>query len=153
MKSLSLKFITAISFIFLLNVSLQAQDDYKSAVGIRAGNSISASYKMFLSERLALEGIVGFNLGTIDAFSFSVLGQVHNELNLDGLQWYWGFGIGLTLFDSISALSILGNLGLDYKVPDVPFNISLDVLPTLLLGEVGDHFQLYGNLGLRYVIN
>ncbi len=146
---------------FTAGHNLSAQE-YSSAVGLRLGYPLSASYKTFISDNSALEGYVGFrSFGFGNWISIHGAYQVHNPINgVDGLQWYYGGGLGIFIwsydFDTSFAstsFGLQGYLGLDYKFPNTPISITLDWVPTFFIGNIninsfgGD----YGALGVRYV--
>jgi hypothetical protein len=76
--------------------------DYKSAVGLRLGSPLAVSYKTFISESSAIEGYVGYR--GFSGFSWITINgayQIHNDISsVDGLQWYYGGGAGVQLWNS-----------------------------------------------------
>ena len=146
------------------SISLGAQT-YKSAIGVRAGYPWAASYKTFISDNSAIE-IYGAVRGYNHYGWFSINGAylLHFPIEgVDGLQWYAGAGAGLFFWHYDKAfgdpgakqsLSIQGYLGLDYKLPDIPLNLTLDWVPNIFInGYDSGFYARYGNLGVRYVIN
>ena len=163
MKKLALLF----SMLFLLAISngLKAQG-YQSALGLRLGSPIAASYKFFISEPAAVELYVGFrsygigytfiNPGAMYQYHFPITG-------VDGLQWYVGGGASVYLYnyrnnycpdcDGI-AFGLNGALGLDYKFANAPINLSADWLPTIVIaGNFSGFGGGYGALSARYTLN
>lgn len=148
-----------------------------SAVGARLGSPLSVSYKFFPSERAAVEVFAGFRsnkarFGNRSArygsFSIGALYQVHNDLRLEGiegLRWYYGGGVSAFFWSygndfidardyATTSIGLLGNLGLDYVFPNAPINLSIDWVPTILLGRgYSSGFGAgYGALSVRYVL-
>src|SRR5574343_951985 len=128
MKSKRLLFLCMIS---LLAFSAQAQD-YKFAAGIRLSNSTptlnnSASIKYFVTETSAIEGLVSFG----SRFGLGGLLEIHKPLNQSGLRWFYGGGAYVGFEGGSTYLGPTGIVGLDYKFPNIPLNISLDWKPEL----------------------
>ena len=151
----------------LFSLGLSAQD-YKSAVGVRLGYPFSLSYKTFISEASALEGYVGFRWYGAGTSWVSVNGayQIHKDLgleDLEGLQWYYGFGAGAQFWsydfeDSGSTtFSLSGYLGLQYTFPESPISITFDWVPTIFIGDTyyggfNTFGGRYGAVAVRYVL-
>ena len=130
------KVLFATSLLFLLSVSTNAQE-YTTAAGIRLGPNSPAiapgfTIKHFLDERHALEGIVGINNGigvcALYEWHFPV-GQVPQ------LQWFAGAGAYAAYRYKTAYLGGAGIVGLDYKLADIPLNISVDWKPELNIIE------------------
>ena len=136
--------------------------DYTKAIGGRFGVANGITYKHFLNESHAIDGIVNFQ-GNRSFTIFKLLGlyEIHqpiNFVNVDGLRWYYGFGGGLGYYnykdiDSDGmAWSFDGAIGVDYKIPEAPINLSLDWKPTMeLTPESGVRFDGIG-LSIRFVL-
>ena len=159
-------------FTFLLlaiGCSLYAQE-YKSAVGLRLGLPSGISYKMFLNETAAVEGVLGYrSFGFGNWISLDGAYQIHQDLEveaLDGLQWYYGAGLGLNRYSydtffgeqsfSATFLSLKGYTGLSYTLEDIPLNISIDAVPAFYLGSSLGGVSTIGvgfAIAARYVIN
>ena len=132
--------------------------DFDHAVGLRLGFPTSISYKKFLNQKNAIEAYVGYrSVDLADWLSLSGAYQVHNDLNLegvDGLQWYYGGGASLISASGAGSSIILGlqgYLGLSYTFESTPINLSIDWVPGFYTrgnGFGGD----YGALAVRYVL-
>lgn len=160
MKTAIKGFVFVLTLCFCADLSGQA---YQSSVGARLGTSFTGSYKMFVSERNALEGIVGIDRTTVGAPFFRVsstslvLGafyQIHNPLDLDGVgfSWYYGFG-GFAYIGDISGIVPSGIIGLEYTLEDSPVNFFIDASPGLYIGDGGSDFDITGFIGARYILN
>ncbi len=156
------KIFSAMITIFLFAAVTQAQD-YKTAIGLRLGYPLSISYKTFISEKGALEGVAGFR--SFSGYSWFNIGgyyQHHTEIpSVDGLKWYYGGGANVYFwsYDSgfagsgSTSIGLSGVLGLDYKFSDIPLNISVDWIPTFFVNGFGNGFAGgYGALAGRYTI-
>jgi len=121
--------------------SSQAQG-YNTALGIRlssgsamVGNSISV--KHFINDKTAIEGLFSFG----DPLALGVLVEFHKPLSSSGLQAFYGAGGYLAFvkiynpghqrYDNDINIGAQGIVGLDYKFPNVPINLSLDWKPEL----------------------
>lgn len=141
-----------------------SQANYKSAIGLRLGYPASISFKTFLNESNALEAYVGFrrwaNYGNF--VNIGALYEVHNSFpNVEGLNWYYGGGAAVYFWnyeafyaDDYSNLNvgISGCLGLDYKFANAPVNLSVDWVPTFVIGDAyyGGFRGDAGALSVRY---
>lgn len=138
---------------------------YSSAVGARLGYPLSLSYKTFVSESTAVEGILGYR--GFSGYSWITIGaalQKHNAIgDVDGLAWYYGGGASVFLFNfdndffgdnsSTTSFGIQGYLGLDYRFADIPLNLSVDWVPTFFVNGFGSGFGGgYGALAARYIL-
>lgn len=141
--------------------------DYNSAIGLRLGYPTSLSYKKFISDGAAVEGILGFRSNSI-GWRWIAIGaayQVHNPISaVSGLQWYYGGGASAYIWsfddspvyegESSFSFGLQGYLGLDYKFAGAPINLSLDWVPTFFIGGYGSGFGAdYGSLSVRYTLN
>ncbi|MFN2440842.1 MAG: hypothetical protein ABR503_16675 [Chitinophagaceae bacterium] len=163
MKKIALLF----SMLFLLAIcnDLKAQD-YQSAIGLRLGSPLAASYKFFISDQGAVELYLGFRSYSI-GYTFlnpGVMYQHHFPISgIDGLYWYVGGGVSAFLYNYKDTfgpagdgfgLGINGVLGLDYKFADAPINLSADWVPTFFIsGYLGGFGAGYGALSARYTLN
>ncbi len=162
MKKIALLF--SMLFVLAMANDLKAQN-YQSAVGLRLGYPLALSYKFFISEPAAIElylgirgytGYSSFNPGAMYLYHFPING-------VDGLNWYVGGGASLYVYNFKDnfcpecgglAFGINGALGLDYKFANAPINLSVDWLPTIVIG--GDYSGFgasQGALAVRYTLN
>ncbi|MBK7694421.1 MAG: hypothetical protein IPI30_08860 [Saprospiraceae bacterium] len=88
------KFLTLFVFFLLGSVCTLKAQDYKSAIGARLGYPLSLSYKTFISEKGAIEGILGFRgYSYYSWITVSALYQHHMPIkSVEGLNWYVGGG-------------------------------------------------------------
>ena len=147
---------------FFTSTSLRAQS-YQTAVGAKFGgyeNGLSVKY--FLHSDAALEGVLGFRSHAVVLTGLYELHQT--AFDLADLKFYYGagghlgsingdyqrFGSGnQTYTSSTLLLGLDGVLGLEYKIPEAPIAISLDLNPRLELAT-GPFFDLAPGLGLKY---
>jgi hypothetical protein len=141
----------------LLALGIHAQENdgesgYRNALGIRLGPSAPAvksgiTYKHFLGNGKALEGILSFG----DGFGICGLYEIHKPLATENLQWFIGFGGYAGVSNKITNVGAAGIVGLDYRFPNLPLNLSLDWKPELnLVQKLGFEGSTVG-LSVRYV--
>lgn len=138
---------------------------YEMAAGLRGGFGVGATYKMVLGENKSnyIEGIGNYYSKTISigpikerigAFTLKGLYERAFTTSVDGLRWYIGAGPSIGIGElSHLGLSAIG--GVEFNFSDIPFNISLDYVPTFkLLRKDGDDLfdAEVGGLSIRYVI-
>ena len=106
---------------------------YKMAVGIRFSSasptlSNSLSFKYFIKEGNAIEGLVSFG----NRFGIGALYEKHQLIGgTPAFTWFYGAG-GYAGFEGGKTwLGPTGVVGLDYKFPNAPLNLSLDWKPEL----------------------
>lgn len=160
-----IKAITLVSAAFLLSGSVKAQfsagfpasgSTYKTAVGLRAGETSGLTIKHFTGESSALEFIIGvWPYG----FSGTALFEKHTNAGVEGLNWYYGGGTHAAVqsgriyyaysdrrYDyyyrtgSDLGLGVDGIVGVEYKIKPIPFAVSLDLKPFVEVNTVGAAF-------------
>lgn len=118
---------------FLLCVAQQASaQDYRFAIGVRLSNATptlnnSITGKYFITDRSAVEGLVSFG----SRFGIGGLLEIYKPFNVQGLSWFYGGGAYVGFENSNTYLGPTGILGIDYKFPNVPLNLSVDWKPEL----------------------
>lgn len=140
----------------------QANAQYTTAIGIRGALSPGVSIKHHLAPDNAIEAILVTRWGGVIATG---LYEVHfPALGVDNLRWYIGGGghVGIwsnnnnnPWFDSDGAvvIGLDGIGGLEYTIPDLPINVSIDWKPGFnLVGHTG-FWADDGALSIRYVFN
>jgi hypothetical protein len=152
-----------ITFLFL-TLLVNAQD-YKNAVGIRAGIPFGPSgvtLRHFLDKQNAVEGILAGNFGT----SITITGLYENEHwtgYYPSLNWYWGLGAHVGFMDASAnrfipnsftgggILGVDGIFGVEYTFDEIPLNISVDIMPSFnIAGYTGFNFISSG-VSARYI--
>jgi hypothetical protein len=147
----------------LIAVSSYAQETssggiagYQRAFGVKYATGVAASYKQFVANTKSLEAEAmffneGIRLIGLYEFNFPIQG-------VSGLNWYVGPGAHVGFYrktykdkyNSAADIGIDGVIGLDYKIPSIPINLSLDWQPSYsILGSAGLSPQ-FGGLGIRY---
>lgn len=142
-------FIVALALVFSFE-SAVAQD-YKTALGIRISSQAAAvnhsiTAKQFFTPNLAVEGLLSFG----DPVAFGVLLEKHNPIGTQSFTWFWGAGPYFG-FSGNRKLGAHGVLGLDLKIPSVPFNVSVDWKPELNFSEIFSFEPAAVGLSARFV--
>ena len=130
-----------------LNSIAQSYNSYSNALGIRVetGNMINTytglSVKHFFRKHSAAEAQILFGkYATLIGVEYQYHGSLLKQI---GLKWYSGIGPALTMSkvyiydsngnyygsDSQNNTSVRASVGLDFTVPDIPLNLSLDWRP------------------------
>lgn len=139
---------------FAATIGLKAQD-YKTGLGVRlstAGAVVNnaITFKYFLNEKSAIEAQFAFG----DPTALGVLYEVHKPVNnTEGLKWFYGGGgyIGFSKPDPL--LGAQGVVGLDYKFPNLPLNLSLDWKPELNIAPDINFEPSALGLSIRFTFN
>lgn len=145
--------------IALITVTLIKAQEYRTGIGIRAGNSSGLTIKHFNSHKTALEGLLTTRW---EGFQVTGLYEVHNRaFSVDHLNWYYGGGAHIGFYNGSNAywgrngyaytiVGIDGILGIEYSFDEIPINIGIDWKPALnLVGYSGVWSE--GALSVRYV--
>ena len=149
--------------------NLQAQSEYKSAIGGRVGVPIAGSIKHFISEAGALEGYAGFRDAGSNYYYSGVnitIGGMYQHhfpiADIDGFKWYVGGGALVQFYNvrdnrntndySSTGFALNGVGGVDYKFKGIPLNVSADWMPTFFLNKTyyNNFGAGYGGLAARY---
>ena len=128
MKKAGIIFSALVSFLFAGSAKAQ---DYKAAIGIRFSSKAalvnnSVSLKYFFTEKTAVEGLITFN----DPFALGLLVEQHKPLVTNNFKYFYGAGF-YGAFSGSRRAGLQGIVGLDYKVPMIPLNFSIDWKPEL----------------------
>ena len=118
-------------------------------LGLRFGTGAELSYQHILGDnRLELGlGLTNFSGGINLSGVYQWVRPLEGNFN-----WYYGFGAGLGLWESVAAISGLGQLGIEYNF-NAPLQISLDWRPglTFVFYESGMTTGFWGDgIGLSF---
>ncbi len=119
-----------IGIFFFTAVQHASSQEYSNALGIRLSTSQatinqSVSYRRYLNENTAIEGLLSF-----DPIAVGALYEKVYPLGAPGLQWFFGGG-AYVAFAGNNVFGAMGIAGLDYTIPSIPINMSLDWKPEL----------------------
>ncbi|MFA5712760.1 MAG: hypothetical protein WC960_01110 [Bacteroidales bacterium] len=146
-----------LSLLIFFTVGAISAQEYSSAIGLRIGSSIGASYKQFLNTTHAIEGIVDLDIIGSENMKVkaSALYQFHFPTGADRLSWYFGPGASAGIFvgeKSGFVMSIDGVLGIEYKFYEVPIALSFDWNPKVqIISDAGFIPQNFG-LTVRFTL-
>lgn len=149
---------------------------YQTGIGLRGGWTSGLTIKHFISEKAALEGIIGTRW---HGFNFAGLYELHSQkgLKADGLSWEYGIGARVGFYQgryyykdcdeddwqdpdddcykyynrTVPVIGLLGIVGLEYKFNGAPFTISADLMPYFDFVGWGGGF-IDGSISVRYVL-
>jgi hypothetical protein len=117
--------------LLLILISSSASAQYKTAIGVRfssraalVNNSVSLKY--FFTDKTAVEGLITFN----DPFALGLLIEQHKPLTTEHFTYFYGGGI-YAGFSGPRRGGLQGIIGLDYKIPVIPLDFSIDWKPEL----------------------
>lgn len=141
--------------------ALAGAQDYRTGIGLRAGNPLGLSVKHFVSNRTALEGILSTRWG---GFLVTGLFEAHRRLaDVENLNWYYGFGGHIGFFNgsynrnywgdpgiSYTVVGIDGVLGLEYSFEEIPVSIGLDWKPAFNVVGYQGFWGDGGAFSIRY---
>lgn len=153
------KIFFALLLLSISGLGLYAQN-YKAAVGIRAGLPLGVSFKYFASEQAALELMVGTRW---KGFTLAGLYERHKSINLyPGLKWYFGGGVEFGIYGQSSPwvyepenkliLGIVGIIGTEYSFDDFPLNLSFDWAPLFNMFGYTEFDYLQFGVSARYIL-
>jgi hypothetical protein len=125
--------------------------EYKAAFGLRAGETSGITFKYNTTSSTGFEIIAG-----IWSNWLSLTGLYEKRaaaFNVEGMKWFYGAG-GHVVFKTSTyynegrtydrgdqfALGVDGIVGLEYKIPQIPFAISLEVKPLMEINADGNMF-------------
>lgn len=135
-------------------LSLVGQD-YKSAIGVRAGTNFTLSYKQFVSESSAFEAFGGITrTGGQSLLTGGIFYEIHNVITSDipHLKWYYGGGAFIALGrENISNNFALAAItGMEYVLEAAPINLFIDATPYVSLSNDAS-FDIEANIGVRFI--
>ncbi|MCH8546898.1 MAG: hypothetical protein LAT54_09195 [Cryomorphaceae bacterium] len=146
-----------------------AQAQYEQAIGLRFGFPSGLTYKKFVSDKNAIEGILHLGNG----IGLTGLYQIHNQaFGVDNLNWYYGFGGHVHIsnrrhfaygngwrysgrntrpVDGDIDVGVNGVLGLEYTVPTFPIVFALDISPIIGMSSAGyTYIGTASSLAIRF---
>lgn len=147
------EFIVVLSFVFVASMAT-AQSNYKTSIGLRLGPSYGFTIKHFISDKIALEGLVTSRYyglgawGSNPGIMFTGLAAWHFPIgNIQGFNWFIGGGFHIGVLEGynnhpflrdnrpyiLTGLDVVG--GVEYTLPNAPFTFQADLKPSIHLIE------------------
>jgi hypothetical protein len=137
--------------------------NYRTAIGLRGGELGGITLKHFTRRDYAVEAIFGVGYSDPRLFVFTLLFEKQvPAFNVSGMRWYYGGGGHVTVAGSRSGyyrhpwafrrhyydggvfgLGVDGVLGLEYKIPPIPFAISFDFKPYIEVVSKGNVYASF----------
>ncbi len=157
------KIILILGFIAVLSIPKVNATEYRTAFGVRGGFYSGLTLKHFMSGMDALEIVAAtHHRGILLAGMYQRHAQA---FDVPGLNWYFGGGGHLGFYDrryspwfgshqtgNLSTLGVIGVVGIEYKIEEIPVTVGVDVTPAFnLIGHTG--FWINSGLVLRYTFN
>lgn len=143
--------------LFFISASAQetkpaSAENYKLGLGIRfstnpATVNNSISFRYFFTEKTA--GEVLFSMRK--PFAMGLLVEQYKALSETPFRYFFGGGV-YSNFGSTREAGLQGVLGLDYKIPNIPFNLSVDWKPELALVKTFSFEPSALGLSARFII-
>ena len=164
-----MKLLSALIVSCMMALSVPVNAQYQEAIGLRGGLPSGLSYKKFTGDASAIEGILHFNGG----IGLTGLYLIHAQaFDVENLSWYYGGGFHVHAYGDRDRygpyghrwrtgyyyggrgsfdLGITGMLGIEYKIPPIPFVIGLDISPLLgVNSNGGTYFGTGSSLSIRW---
>lgn len=147
---MNVKKVLFVGFALLCMKTYAQKNNYTNGIGLRLSGKAGITYKYFLNSANVLEAATYFGNGIT---VLNATYQHHMQIkDAKGLQWYYGGGANLvTAANAGLNLGIVGVIGLDFKLENLPINLSLDYQPYFGFGNVnGFGKDFLGGLAIRY---
>jgi hypothetical protein len=154
-----------------VNNEANGSNSYRTAIGIRVGETSGLTVKHFFGGSNAVEGILG-----IWPYAFGITGLYEHYVStgLRGLSCYFGLGghfntigSGLVYYPYYyyhdryylyrynypgMGIGVDGIIGAEYKIPKIPFAISFDIKPLIEINNASRsiYTSLDPGLGIKF---
>ena len=153
------KLLTIAAIFFLFSTGKMLAQSYDASVGLRLGFPIGLTGKFFISETDAIEGLVFFDFrNQTQSIGVTGLYERHADpFNIPELLLYYGVGggVGVWTHDGNNnggiGVGLDAIIGIEYSIPDVPLNVSLDVKPNINLIPSVNFGSINPALSIRYI--
>lgn len=144
--------------LFLSTLPTMNGQAYKSAIGVKGGNVLMGTFKTFLGEKFAFEGVTGFGLGEVDADLYAAAyAEMHFPIgSLEKLTWFVGAGPNVAtasagISNNSTSWGLAGIGGVDFRIGDTPLNVSADISTPIFFGDTVLNFVPYFGASARYI--
>lgn len=146
------KLLVIVASLVLFSAAASAQAGHR-AIGLRGGYGVELSYQYGNDNRF-IEADLGWSPESVNIVGVMDFVFAH----AGGFNFYAGPGAHLGIFSyqdsqsrrSALSLGIVGQVGVEYPIPSIPLNISLDWRPAFnFIGNAGFK-AAYVALGIRY---
>jgi hypothetical protein len=143
-------------------INIHSQRNYQTSAGLRIGSSNGITVKHFLDASSAIEGILSTRWRGIIVFGMYEKHQT--AFRIEEFNFFYGAGAHLGFWneydnhpwfdDNVShaVVGVDGIIGLEYTIPNIPFNISMDWKPAFnIVSYTGFWLDVVG-FSIRYNI-
>jgi len=147
------KILVTVSIYLIITAVVRGQSltgEYRAAIGIRAGETSGITFKFPTGGGSKVELIAGIWSNWLNLTA--LYEKNVSAFNVNGMKWYYGGG-GHVAFATGTynegrvytrgddfAIGVDGVVGLEYKIPPIPFAISVDIKPLLEIYRNGNVF-------------
>jgi hypothetical protein len=147
--------------LLLICNTLQAQHEYKTAVGLRCIPGAGITVKHNFDDKTSVEGILatrwhGFNITGLYQVNYPVFPE-------PGFRFYMGAGAHLGFWNgrynpwwdnerNYGVFGLDGQIGLEYTFEEIPLNLALDWKPAINLIGYSGFWGDEAGLSIRYTI-
>lgn len=161
--------LTALFLISGMAFGQKSSSSYHNAIGLRGGYTSGLTFKHNFGSAQSAEFILGL---WRNGFSVTGMYEINAGTGVSGLRWYYGGGGHIAIGNYYTdgpyyrdgrrdywyydrrdhlGIGVDGILGLEYKIPPIPFAISLDLKPFIEVGNSGYVFgALDPGLGIKF---
>lgn len=152
---------------------------YTTSIGLRGGYTSGVSIKHFVKSNAAVEVVLGSRWHGYSLTALYEVHK-GNALGIPGMSWEYGIGARAGFYDgryyykynrgnckdpynpkcysyynyhnpNLTALGLVGIGGLEYQFKEIPFTVSLDLIPVFYINHWNRGF-MDGSVSLRYII-
>lgn len=156
--------IVCIAFAMIAGMHSAQAQQYKTAIGVRAGTSAGFNVKHFLNRYNALEAVVESRWNGVNFVGLYEWQK--GPVDSNGIEWFIGVGGHLGSWNSrynnpwfnepysrvYHVVGIDGIIGLEYTFREVPINISVDYRPSFNITEYTGFWMDNAGVSVRYAI-
>lgn len=139
MKNSKLKIIVFLFLFFDFVISAFAKNDFE--VGVVLGKPTGVSGKYFVSNKNAIDCVIGFGSGFMAHFDYLWHNFEKLKVSEGKLPFYYGGGFLI----ADKNFYVQGKLGLEYLFDTNPLGVFIEIAPA-----VGADFIFQGGIGVRY---
>jgi hypothetical protein len=156
-------FLFALGLMFFSFLEVRAQQDYRTALGLRLNGGAGISCRHFLTDKHSVEGILytrwrGLNITGL----YTVNTRVFTE---PGFSFFIGGGAHMGFWDSSRnpwwddnknnnnsrlVIGVDGQIGLEYVFEEIPLNLSIDWKPAFNIIGITNFWAGDAALSVRY---
>lgn len=125
---------------------------YANTLGVRIGNNrLGLTFQQLIGNHSTIEAIAHTNV--VRDITLTALYQYHRPILVRSLNWYTGGGAHIGSHSTEGTFyGIDGIAGLEWKLPILRFNVSVDTKPALHFGRTDKNIEWQHAISVRYVL-